>query len=100
MRFPAASVTLMMDEHSSALPEFNTLFDNKQIQGLLPFSLKLDVWLAVVWLLLNGGDYYPSSIIRSMEKTRTNCPARQIRFYNQPKGTSGKCLAGQDIDAA
>lgn len=86
MRFPAASVTLMMDEHSSALQQFNSLFDNKQIQGLLPFSLKLDVWLAVVWLLLNGGDYYPSSIIRLMEKTSNKLSGTANSLYNQPKG--------------
>lgn len=67
-RFPDASITLMMDESSTGIHEFNSLFDSKQIQGLLPFSLKLDIWLAVVWLLLNGGEYYPSTIVRSMEK--------------------------------
>lgn len=67
-RFPNASITLMIDENSAGIHELNSLFDSKQVQGLLPFSLKLDVWLAVVWLLLNGGEYYPSTIARSMEK--------------------------------
>lgn len=88
VRFPDASITLMMDEHSAAIQEFNSLFDNKSVQGLLPFSLKLDVWLAIVWLLLNGGDYYPSSIIRSMEKTSNTLSGTTHPFYNQPKGNS------------
>ncbi len=89
MRFPDASITLMMDESSAAIPEFNSLFDSKTVQGLLPFSLKLDAWLAVVWLLLNGGDYYPSSIIRSMAKTANNAPAKANMIYSQPKNGAG-----------
>jgi DNA-binding NarL/FixJ family response regulator len=86
-RFPEASVTLMMDENSPAIHEFNNLFDHKLVQGLLPFSLKLDVWLAVVWLLLNGGDYYPSAVMRSMEKAPNS--GKSQPFFNPPKSSSG-----------
>ncbi|ATU92721.1 response regulator transcription factor [Phyllobacterium zundukense] len=71
-RFPNASVTLMIDEHSAGMQELNSLFDQRLVQGLLPFSLKLDIWLAVIWLLLNGGEYYPSAIVRSIEKHSSN----------------------------
>lgn len=64
-RFPSASITMMIEESATGIHELSHLFDNKQIQGLLPFNLKLDVWLAVIWLLLNGGEYYPTSIVRS-----------------------------------
>jgi DNA-binding NarL/FixJ family response regulator len=87
-RFPEASVTLMMDENSAAIQEFNNLFDHKLVQGLLPFSLKLDVWLAVVWLLLNGGDYYPSTVMRSMEKTPNATSGKSQPFYSQAKSSS------------
>ncbi|MEK1886705.1 MAG: response regulator transcription factor [Phyllobacterium sp.] len=89
MRFPDAYVTLMIDDTSASIPEFNTLFDNKLVQGLLPFSLKLDAWLAVVWLMLNGGEYYPSSIVRSMAKTANGAQGKaQASFSAQPKNTS------------
>jgi DNA-binding NarL/FixJ family response regulator len=84
MRFPNASVTLMIDENSASIQEFTRLFDSKTIQGLLPFNLKLDVWLAVVWLLLNGGDYYPSNVIRSMEKTSGVLPVSVPQRQTQP----------------
>ncbi|MGH6859748.1 MAG: response regulator transcription factor, partial [Phyllobacterium sp.] len=64
-RFPDASLALMMDETHAGIPEFKTVFDRGQVQGLLPFNLKLDLWLAVIWLLLNGGDYCPSSLLRA-----------------------------------
>ena len=79
-RFPNASVTLMIDEHSTGMHELNSLFDQRLVQGLLPFSLKLDIWLAVIWLLLNGGEYYPSTIARSMEKPLSN--GGQPQLYN------------------
>jgi DNA-binding NarL/FixJ family response regulator len=85
-RFPNASITLMIDENSAGIHEFNTLFDNKLVQGLLPFSLKLDIWLAVVWLLLNGGEYYPSTIVRSMEKAS---PGKGHVHNGQAKGGVG-----------
>ena len=87
--FPDASLTLMIDENSPSIPEFNTLFDQKLIQGLLPFSLKLDAWLAVVWLLMNGGDYYPSSIVRSMANAASATQGKAQGAYNvQPKNAS------------
>ncbi|MDR6633380.1 DNA-binding NarL/FixJ family response regulator [Phyllobacterium sp. 1468] len=86
-RFPSASITMMIDENSAGLQELNSLFDNRQVQGLLPFSLKLDIWLAVIWLLLNGGEYYPSAIIRSIEKNAAGGHANA--FGNQGKNSSG-----------
>ncbi|SFI66277.1 regulatory protein, luxR family [Phyllobacterium sp. CL33Tsu] len=89
MRFPDAYVTLMIDDTSASIPEFNTLFDNNLVQGLLPFSLKLDAWLAVVWLMLNGGEYYPSTIVRSMAKAANGTQVKaQTPFSAQPKHTS------------
>ena len=88
-RFPDALASLMIDENSASIPEYNELFDKKMIQGLLPFSLKLDAWLAVVWLLMNGGDYYPSSIVRSMGKTASSAQEKaQTPYSMQPKHAS------------
>lgn len=88
-RFPNASLTMMIDENSPDLQELNSLFDNKLVQGLLPFSLKLDIWLAVIWLLLNGGEYYPSAIIRSSEKASSHMRGQGQPFAEQMKNPSG-----------
>ncbi len=69
-RFPNASITMMVDDNLMELDELNNLFDGKAIQGLLPFNLKLDIWLAVIWLLMNGGEYYPPDIRRSADRAR------------------------------
>ena len=88
-RFPNASITMMIDENSPDLHELNSLFDNKLVQGLLPFSLKLDIWLAVIWLLLNGGEYYPSAIIRSSERASSHIRGQAQPFAEQMKNPSG-----------
>ncbi|WDR02918.1 hypothetical protein PSQ19_01440 [Devosia algicola] len=43
-------------------PALRAIVAERAIQGLLPFNLQMNVWLAAVWLLLNGGEYFPSSI--------------------------------------
>jgi DNA-binding NarL/FixJ family response regulator len=89
-RFPGASITMMIDENNAGVQELNSLFDSRQVQGLLPFSLKLDIWLAVIWLLLNGGEYYPSAIMRSIEKNSNGMQGAQGHgFGNQAKNNSG-----------
>ena len=88
-RFPNASITMMIDENSNDLQELNSLFDNKLVQGLLPFSLKLDIWLAVIWLLLNGGEYYPSAIIRSSEKASGHMRGPAQPFSEHMKNATG-----------
>jgi DNA-binding NarL/FixJ family response regulator len=88
-RFPNASITMMIDEPSTSLAELNYLFDNKLVQGLLPFSLKLDVWLAVIWLLLNGGEYYPSAIIRSSDISPNHTTSGKSQPFSDQINASG-----------
>ncbi|MEP7456467.1 response regulator transcription factor [Phyllobacterium sp. SB3] len=82
-RFPNASITMMIDDNVTGLDELDSLFDGKVIQGLLPFNLKLDIWLAVIWLLLNGGEYYPSAMGRSTDRTRDNVNERPPTYSHQ-----------------
>lgn len=82
-RFPNASITMMIDDNVTGLDELDGLFDSKAIQGLLPFNLKLDIWLAVIWLLLNGGEYYPPNLGRSADRTREDTNGRSLSNSHQ-----------------
>jgi DNA-binding NarL/FixJ family response regulator len=82
-RFPNAFIAMMIDDNVIGWDELDSLFDGKVIQGLLPFNLKLDIWLAVVWLMLNGGEYYPSTISRSADRTRAEVNDRPQNFVHQ-----------------
>lgn len=86
-RFPNASITMMIDDSGALLDELASLFDDQLIQGLLPFSLKLDIWLAVIWLLLNGGEYGPSAIIRSSENASGRAGVQENQLGEQIKNS-------------
>jgi DNA-binding NarL/FixJ family response regulator len=64
-RFPGTPIALMIDDARHEVPELGALLDAKLVQGLLPFSLQLNVWLAAIWLLLNGGEYYPVALMQT-----------------------------------
>jgi DNA-binding NarL/FixJ family response regulator len=49
----------MVDEASDIDPE---ILQRRLIKGVLPLSLPLDVWLAIVQLLLSGGEYLPENM--------------------------------------
>lgn len=68
VHFPNASVALMVSRDRTKHHGLNRLFENKGIQGILPFTLKRNVWLAAIWLLLNGGEYYPYGVTQSPEE--------------------------------
>jgi len=57
--FPRAALAIISEDVSADIARFNHLFVQRRVQGLLPLSFKLDVWLAAVSLLLSGGEYYP-----------------------------------------
>jgi DNA-binding NarL/FixJ family response regulator len=59
--FPETPIALMVDAGWSDVPALRALVAEKFVQGLLPFRMRMNVWLATVWLLLNGGEYFPSA---------------------------------------
>ena len=54
-RFPAAAIGLVVERGTQELDV--TLMDHQLVQGILPLTLPLDVWLAVASLLVAGGEY-------------------------------------------
>lgn len=62
-RFPGSAIALMVDDGWADMPGLRVLVSERQVQGLLPLNMQINVWLATVWLLLNGGEYFPSAAL-------------------------------------
>lgn len=62
---PGIAMGLLVDDTEAITARSTELFATQQIQGILPLTLKLEIWLAAVSLLISGGEYYPVSVRRS-----------------------------------
>jgi DNA-binding NarL/FixJ family response regulator len=60
-RAPSTPVALLVDKPFDHSDTCDALFAAGLIQGVLPWSLRLEVWLAAVSLLLSGGEYFISA---------------------------------------
>lgn len=58
---PGAQIMLIQDDgrHEISIHDVVTA---RNVRGVLPMNLKLDVWLSVVRLVLRGGEYFPLSL--------------------------------------
>ena len=70
---PNTPIGLMVESGWSDDPVARALVAEKLVQGVLPFQMQIQVWLATVWLLLNGGEYFtpvngPRSLIGGMPR--------------------------------
>jgi DNA-binding NarL/FixJ family response regulator len=54
-RFPSAAIGLVIDRVGQDIDQ--NLIVQRLVQGILPLTLPLDVWLAIVSLLVAGGEY-------------------------------------------
>jgi DNA-binding NarL/FixJ family response regulator len=63
-QFPQAAIGLIVEDGTQATGDCEAAFDDRLVQGLLPLSLPLDVWLAVMSLLISGGEYFPVEMMR------------------------------------
>ncbi|MBN9332102.1 response regulator transcription factor [Devosia sp.] len=61
-RYPGTLIALMVESGWNEDPALRAVVAERAIQGLVPFNLQINVWLATIWLLLNGGEYFPSVI--------------------------------------
>jgi len=58
--YPGTPIALMVDDPWADLPGLRATIGEGAVQGLLPSSMDIKVWLATVWLLINGGEYFPN----------------------------------------
>lgn len=61
-RYPHAPIALMVESGWNEDPALRAVVAERAIQGLVPFNMQINVWLATIWLLLNGGEYFPSIV--------------------------------------
>ncbi|KKC38856.1 hypothetical protein WH87_08225 [Devosia epidermidihirudinis] len=59
-RYPHAPLALLVESGWNEDPALRAVVAERAIQGMVPFNLQINVWLATIWLLLNGGEYFPS----------------------------------------
>jgi DNA-binding NarL/FixJ family response regulator len=59
-----ATAAVVFEDMASAAAHYTLIRDCDFARGILPMNLKLDVWLSVVKLLLCGGEYLPTSLLR------------------------------------
>lgn len=60
-RYPSAAIGLVVEHGAQDVD--HTLIEQHLIQGVLPLTLPLDVWLAVVSLLVAGGEYLAQDVV-------------------------------------
>lgn len=72
---PAAAIAILIDSMDTLNPHCAELFAAQKVQGILPMTLKLEVWLAAVLLLLSGGEYYPAPARRAPAALPQPAPA-------------------------
>lgn len=58
--YPDAPIALMVESGWNEDAALRAIVAERAIQGLVPFNLAINVWLATIWLLLNGGEYFPN----------------------------------------
>lgn len=66
---PFAQIMLIQDDgrHEVSIKDVVVA---RNIRGVLPMNLKLDVWLSVVRLVLRGGEYFPLSLFEPIMERR------------------------------
>ena len=74
---PAAAKAVIHDDLRSPLKASDVLA-SRNLRGVLPMNLKLDVWLSVVRLMLRGGEYFPATMFRPFisETVTSSVPRR------------------------
>lgn len=69
----AASVAIVTDS-SQILDDYYVrgLVEAREIEGILPVNLRLDVFLAAVDLLAKGGEHFPSTLLQRLRHAETS----------------------------
>jgi DNA-binding NarL/FixJ family response regulator len=61
-QYPDTPIALMVESGWNEDAALRAIVAERAIQGLVPFNLAINVWLATVWLLFNGGEYFPNMV--------------------------------------
>jgi len=66
---PSAQVMLIQEDGRQEV-SIRDVVTARNVRGVLPMNLKLDVWLSVVRLVLRGGEYFPLSLFEPIVERR------------------------------
>jgi DNA-binding NarL/FixJ family response regulator len=66
----AVTALIEVDDHKP-VSSINEILTSRVIRGVLPMNLGLDAWLAVIRLMLCGGEYYPPRMLRAFAEGRS-----------------------------
>lgn len=61
-RLPLAAIGIITNGDTANAEMLQAIITRNLTQGILPLNLSLRVWLAAVWLLINGGRYLPPAL--------------------------------------
>ncbi|WP_207633118.1 hypothetical protein [Devosia aurantiaca] len=91
-QFPDSALGLVMRSCDREGSKCDTLFEHNEIQGLLPLELKLEVWLAALSLLVQGGEYYPPPFRAAhIVPTKATGPTSRLRLVSPSKSRQSRC---------
>ncbi len=68
-RMPHANYAIAATSLEKEISSIQRLLTCDAVRGILPFNLKLDIWLSALRLLLSGGDYYPVEYVEAIRNT-------------------------------
>ncbi|MGN6551490.1 MAG: response regulator transcription factor [Pararhizobium sp.] len=86
---PGAAIALVLADRRVPIGRFRDLAVSGRISALLPLDLRLDLWLAVVRLLLSGGEYFPVSLLQTEAP-----PARSFSYGDFMRSPGQSALEG------
>jgi DNA-binding NarL/FixJ family response regulator len=65
---PHTSIGLVVEAIDLHDPLVASLVESRSIHGVLPLNLRLDVFMAVIDLLMKGGEHFPSALLRRLSE--------------------------------
>lgn len=71
-KHPSASIGLVIDAVGMLESYLKQLVETRIIDGVLPLSLRLDVFMAAVDLLIKGGEHFPSALLGRLVETKSS----------------------------
>ncbi|PWK71585.1 response regulator transcription factor [Aminobacter sp. AP02] len=81
---PGAQIMLIQEDGQQQV-SVRDVVSVRNVRGVLPMNLKLDVWLSVVRLVLRGGEYFPLSLFEPIMGQKWGAVATEL---SEPVKTS------------
>jgi DNA-binding NarL/FixJ family response regulator len=83
---PGTSIGLVVETIDLLDPYVTRLVEGRNIHGVLPLNLRLDVFMAAIDLLMKGGEHFPSALLRRLSGEPAHTGPS---FYGSPSRHAG-----------